>query len=80
MSNENFPQLREIAGRVIRPDDAEYDKARTVFLGGVDRRPAVIVRVANADDVARGDVFAEFRKREFDHSITNRRRGGTEEP
>jgi hypothetical protein len=38
---------------VIRPDDADYDKARTVFLGGVDRRPAVIVRVADTADVSR---------------------------
>ena len=53
MSTQTIPELREIAGRVIRPSDPEYDKARTVFLGGVDRRPAVIVRVANAADVAR---------------------------
>src|SRR5258705_8656404 len=53
MSTQPIPELREIAGRVIRPGDDEYDKARTVFLGGVDRRPAVIVRVANTPDVAR---------------------------
>jgi len=43
----------EITGRVIAPDDPDYDKARTVFPGGIDRRPALIVRVANAGDVAR---------------------------
>ncbi len=42
-----------IDGRVITPDDAEYDKDRTVVLGGIDRRPLVIVRPANADDVAK---------------------------
>lgn len=46
-------QLSGIVGRVIRPDHPEYDKARTIFIGGVDRRPAVIVRAANATDVAR---------------------------
>ncbi len=40
-------------GRVIGPDDAGYDKARTVFIGGIDRRPAVIVRPADATEVAR---------------------------
>jgi FAD/FMN-containing dehydrogenase len=40
-------------GRVIEPDDAGYEEARTVFYGWVDRRPAVIVRVADASDVSR---------------------------
>ena len=42
---------REITGRVIAPDDSEYDAARAVTIGGVDARPAVIVRVADAGDV-----------------------------
>jgi FAD/FMN-containing dehydrogenase len=37
---------------VILPDDAEYDAARMVFYGGIDRWPAVIIRVADATDVA----------------------------
>jgi len=55
MSTETRPQLRlqGIKGKVIRPGDAEYDAARTVFRGGVDKRPSLIVRVADADDVAR---------------------------
>src|SRR5436190_14682687 len=41
-------------GRVIGPDDPDYDRARTVMYGGVaDARPVVIVKVANADDVVR---------------------------
>jgi len=49
-----IPELRAaLNGRVITPDDAGYDHARTVFIGGIDRRPAVIVRPANASEVAR---------------------------
>jgi FAD/FMN-containing dehydrogenase len=47
-------QIRAVvSGRVITPEDGEYDAARTVFYGGIDRRPAVIVRAADAKDVAR---------------------------
>jgi len=45
--------LREsVRGRVITSDDAEYDQVRTIVLGGADPRPAAVVRVADADDVA----------------------------
>lgn len=54
-----IPQLREaVAGRVIVPGDAEYDAARTIFYGGFDRRPAAIVRVVDANDVANVIAFA----------------------
>ena len=45
--------LDGVAGRVIVPDDPAYDQARTVFYGGIDKRPAAIVRVANVSDVQR---------------------------
>jgi FAD/FMN-containing dehydrogenase len=49
----SIPQLRaDIKGHVIAPDDPGYDEARAVFYGGIDRRPAVIVRVADATDVS----------------------------
>jgi FAD/FMN-containing dehydrogenase len=47
-----------LAGTAIRPEDAAYDEARQVHLAQVDRRPALIVRAANAGDVARTVVFA----------------------
>ncbi len=43
----------ELTGRVITPGDADYARARLVFSGVIDRRPAAIVRAADADDVAR---------------------------
>jgi FAD/FMN-containing dehydrogenase len=50
----SIPELRAaVTGKVFGPDDAEYDPARTPYYGGLDWRPAVIVQVADADDVAR---------------------------
>ena len=55
----SIDRLRDgLTGRVIVPGDADYDEARTVVTGGVDKRPAAIVRVANARDVATVVTFA----------------------
>jgi FAD/FMN-containing dehydrogenase len=54
MTTISIDKLRtDVEGRVIDPDDPGYDEARAVFYGGIDKRPAVIVRVANDTDVAR---------------------------
>jgi FAD/FMN-containing dehydrogenase len=53
MSARTIPQLEGVTGRVIGPIDADYDKMRIPFYGGNDPRPAAIVRVADANDVAR---------------------------
>ena len=52
-STVDIAQLRSVLhGRVIGPDDPDYDEARTVVSGEIDRRPAVITRVADDADVA----------------------------
>lgn len=52
-------ELRDgIKGRVITADDGEYEQARAVFYGGIDARPAAIVRVADAGDVVRAVLLA----------------------
>jgi FAD/FMN-containing dehydrogenase len=53
-ASASIKELRAaLDGRVIGPDDDGYDEARTVFYGGFDRRPAAIVRSADASQVAR---------------------------
>ena len=50
----SIPKLRsEFKDRVIAPGDPDYDQARTVFYGGVDKHPAVIIKVADTNDVVR---------------------------
>jgi FAD/FMN-containing dehydrogenase len=68
-------QLRDsIKGRLITPDSAEYDEARTIFYGGFDRRPSVIVRAASSDDVIRvvslaAETGVELAIRSGGHSV-----------
>jgi FAD/FMN-containing dehydrogenase len=71
----SIPQLRgDLDGRVMAPGEPGYDEGRTVFYGGIDRRPAAIVRAANADDVSRVIALAretgvELAIRSGGHSI-----------
>ena len=63
----------DLNGKVIAPDDPGYDDARGVFFSGLDRRPAAIVRAADASDVARvvnvaRDTGAELAVRSGGHS------------
>lgn len=38
-----------LKGQVITPEDLDYDQARTVFYGGIDRHPAAIIRTADKE-------------------------------
>jgi hypothetical protein len=49
----------ELAGlSLVGPNDPGYDEARAVHNGMIDRRPALVVRCASADDVSRTIAFA----------------------
>jgi FAD/FMN-containing dehydrogenase len=71
----NLDQLRHgVDGRVTLPGDAGYDRARKVFYGKWDRRPAAVVRPADAEEVARvvtlaAESGAELAVRSGGHSL-----------
>lgn len=41
----------ELKGRVVRPNDADYDETRKVYNGMIDKRPGFFAMCTNADDV-----------------------------
>jgi FAD/FMN-containing dehydrogenase len=47
-----------LAGKLIRPGDVEYDEARAVWNGMIDRYPELIARCATVDDVVTAVYFA----------------------
>ena len=52
MTKPTLEQLRGACrGQIVTPDDADYEAARKVHNGMIDRRPAVIVRAADVADV-----------------------------
>src|SRR3954470_1949041 len=56
------PRLDELsgafAGELLAPGDSGYDEARCVWNGMFDRRPGLIARCADADDVVAAVDFA----------------------
>jgi FAD/FMN-containing dehydrogenase len=54
MTTIAVPRLRDdFGGRVTVPGDPGYERARTLFYGGFDHRPAAIIRAADAGEVTR---------------------------
>ncbi len=52
---------QDLRGTVVRPGDADYDAARAVWNGAIDRRPALVVRCAGVADVILALGFARER-------------------
>jgi FAD/FMN-containing dehydrogenase len=64
-------------GRLVEPDDADYDTARAGWNGAIDRRPAAVAYAGDAEDVAaaiRGARAAglPFTIRAGGHSVSGR--------
>ncbi len=73
--------VASVSGTVIRPDDEAYDEARHIHNTLIDRKPSLIVRAADAADVARAVTFAadhglELAVRAGGHSIHSATDGG----
>ena len=59
-ANRGTESLRTtMTGSIIEPADAGYDEARSLWNGGIDRRPDVVARCASAADVAAALAFAQ---------------------
>ncbi len=59
-----------LRGRLVLPDDGDYDQVRTVWNGLVDKHPALIARCAGNTDVSAAVEFARA------HGILTSVRGG----
>jgi len=62
-------------GRIVRPEHADYDESRALALGNWNRKPSLIARVADVEDVAVALEFArscglEVAVRSGGHSVS----------
>ena len=49
---------QSLRGRLVRPTDADYDAARALYNGMIDKRPRLIARCVDAADVITAVNFA----------------------
>ena len=63
-------ELASFGDRLVGPNDARYDEARTLFNAMIDKRPALIAFCTSAEDVAAAIRFAR------DRDLTLAVRGG----
>ena len=63
-------EIGRFRGRLIGANDAEYDTARAVWNGAIDRRPRLIARCIGTADVVEAVRFAR------DHDLEIAVRGG----
>ena len=71
--SRNLPNIAAIdglRGRLIDPDHPDYDKARAVWNGAIDRRPSLIAQCIGSTDVMAAVRFAR------DHDLEIAIRGG----
>ena len=62
LAESDISSLRaQFGGAVLTAADADYEEARHVWNGVIDRRPAVIARCASATDVAAAIQFGRQR-------------------
>ena len=58
-SNEKIEKLKsKVKGRLVLPDDPNYNEVREIWNAMIDRRPAVIVQCAEADDAVHAISYA----------------------
>jgi FAD/FMN-containing dehydrogenase len=68
--NATLGKIPGFRGRLISAEDADYDTARALWNGAIDRRPRLIARCAGAADVVAAVRFAR------DHDLEIAIRGG----
>jgi FAD/FMN-containing dehydrogenase len=59
ISNRAIEKLSQsLHGSLLLPDDQGYDQARTIWNALIDRRPGIILRCVNREDIAEAVSFA----------------------
>jgi len=58
-SNEKIKNLKnKVKGEIVLPGDPNYNEAREIWNAMIDRKPAVIIQCAEADDVPHAISYA----------------------